>query len=600
MRIARVFTNENHNLLFKNSSPGLEIGELLVHHLEALGIEFVFGVPGGAVEPLFNAMARSERRGGLRAIGCRHETGAAYIAQGYGKETDTIGVCVATTGPGASNLVTGVASAYLDEEPLLVITGLNTASSNGRAAFQDSSKGGVDTVALFDSCTRYNTVISSPEHVERELYAALTIALGEQPGPVHLAIPVDIMSADSGVISPKLAMPLRENYSHLGNCNNINALWALIKDSRKFAIVIGESCQAGIQEILHFAELMQVNFVCLPSAKGFIDPRHPLFRGVFGFAGHFHARETLIDPELDFVMVLGSALSEWDTAKWDRDAIFNSRLVHVDPVLSHHAFTPMAKLHLRGNIKTILLSLTRKVTMEGRSGSSFNYESGLPLQPDSGSQKYPPQYPTVTRKTNKIHPGELMKVLGDITPHSSRFFIDAGNSMSWGIHYLNPRYSDDHRDRCWFHISMRFAAMGWGIGNAIGAAMGNRNALTFCITGDGSYLMNGQEFTVAIEEQLPIIFVLLNDSSLGMVKHGQRMVMAESVANTLPKINFAEMAQAMGANGIRCSHLDEVMKIDFASILRNKRPTLIDIIIDEEAVPPMHTQVRNPYGVSYA
>ena len=566
----------------------LQIGELLVAHLEQLGVKYVFGVPGGAVEPFYNAMARSERRGGLRVVAARNETGAVYMAEGYAKESGKLGVCVATTGPGTTNLITGVCSAYLDEVPMLVITGLNTPLTNARAAFQDSSPGGVDTVALFKTCTRYSATISRPEHFEQELYAALTVAYSEQRGPVHLAIPVDVLSTNSNQSATTLQMPMPGQLSHPTDIEGREQLLSLVKENKKFTIVIGESCGSAINEIIQFAEVNNVHFVCLPAAKGFVDPAHKLYRGVFGFAGHFHARETLIDPELDFVLVLGSALSEWDTAKWDKAAIFNSRLIHIDPVIIHHAYTPMAAMHLRCDIKALFTFLNAQYIPETKP---------VLMEPT------PPRYEQISSKSDRVHPAELMRVLGTSFPNNSRFFIDAGNSMSWGLHHLNPSFnteSTEKRAPCWFHISMRFAAMGWGIGNAVGAAMAKRDAATICVTGDGSYLMNGQELSVAIAEHLPMVFIVLNDSSLGMVKHGQRLARAEPVSYQLPCIDFAAIAKAMGANGIRCYNIQDIKDIDFDAMLKLQTPTLIDVIIDEEADPPMHDQVKKPTGVSYA
>jgi acetolactate synthase-1/2/3 large subunit len=585
----------SEELEFEAKDTNLEVGELIVRHLEQLEVEYVFGVPGGAVEPFFNAMAKSQRQGLLLPVAARHETSAAYMAQGYARQTGKLGVCVATTGPGACNLVTGVASAYLDEVPLLVITGLNTPLTNARAAFQDSSMGGVDTVALFNACTRYNALVSRAEQLERELYAALSIAYAEQKGPVHLAIPVDILSADSKQLAPTVRMPMLGELSHPLDFGRCHALQSLIAQSTHYVLVIGESCFEAIDEIIRFAETRNVLFVCLPAAKGFIDPGHPLFRGVFGFAGHFHARETLLDTELDFILVLGSALSEWDTAKWD-EVIFNERLIHIDPVLAHHTYTPMAKMHIRCDIKALFHFLN---TDQENKIIDLASGDGTELLDAQKRKALQPRYPQCDAKKQKIHPGELMQVLGKIVPHNSRFFIDAGNSMSWGLHYLNPIFDETRRDPCWFHISMRFAAMGWGIGNAIGAAMGNRNALTFCVTGDGSYLMNGQEITVAIEQRLPVIFIILNDSQLGMVKHGQRMANAESVSNQLPPIDFAANAIAMGALGIRCENISDLLNIDFDNIVKRTMPTLIDVIIDGECEPPMHFEMHNPNGVAY-
>lgn len=162
-----------------------EMGDLLVAYLNQLGVEYVFGVPGGAIEPLYNALARSERNGGVRAVVARHETGAAFMADGYARNTGKLGVCCSTTGPGATNMITGVASAYENNVPMLAITEQTAISTFGKGAIQDSSYTGINTIGLYQHCTRYNTLISHPAQFEHKLSAAIMSAMGSPAGPAR-------------------------------------------------------------------------------------------------------------------------------------------------------------------------------------------------------------------------------------------------------------------------------------------------------------------------------------------------------------------------------------------------------------------------------
>ena len=181
------------------NAPEIQVGDtaadLLVQYLEMLGVEFVFGIPGGAIEPLYNALARSARRGGVRPLVARHESGAAFMADGYSTRSGRLGVCCSTTGPGATNLVTGVASAYANQIPMLVITAQTALPTFGRGAFQESSCTGINTVGILAHCTRYNTLVSHLDQLEHKLVSALMTAYGSPPGPVHLSIPLDVMRA---------------------------------------------------------------------------------------------------------------------------------------------------------------------------------------------------------------------------------------------------------------------------------------------------------------------------------------------------------------------------------------------------------------------
>ncbi|MDF3035359.1 MAG: Acetolactate synthase, partial [Paucimonas sp.] len=173
-----------------------DVADLLIAYLEQMGVEYIFGVPGGAIEPIYNSLARSQRRGKLRPIVARHEAGAAFMADGYARETGKLGVCVATSGPGATNLITGVATAYDNGVPMLVITGQPPLPAFGKRALQESACTGVNTLGMFRHCTRYNSLVSHPEQMEQKLIAALMRATRTPRGPAHLTIPLDILKSD--------------------------------------------------------------------------------------------------------------------------------------------------------------------------------------------------------------------------------------------------------------------------------------------------------------------------------------------------------------------------------------------------------------------
>src|SRR5512137_532083 len=175
----------------------MTLSDLIVEYLEQFGVEYVFGIPGTPLGPLFDALARSERRGGPRAVLTRHESGAAFIADGYARASGRVGVCCSTTGPGATNLITGVASAFAEQIPMLVITPQTRIPDFSRGCFQDSSRDGVDIMGMFDHCTRYNSMVTHPNQLEWKLAAALTAAMGSPRGPAHLSIPVDIFAAEA-------------------------------------------------------------------------------------------------------------------------------------------------------------------------------------------------------------------------------------------------------------------------------------------------------------------------------------------------------------------------------------------------------------------
>jgi len=588
-----------------------QVADLIVSYLEQMGIEYVFGVPGGAIEPLYNALARSSRRGGPRPMVARHEAGAAFMADGYARETGKIGVCCATSGPGATNLITGVACAFDNGIPMLVITGQPSLPSFGKRALQESACTGVNTLGMFRHCTRYNSLISHPEQIESKLITALQRAVRAPRGPVHLTIPLDIMKSPSPVGRPSYDIAEKIRATSMLDVDATDQLTDLLQQSTNPRLLIGGWCGEAIGSILQLAVLRDIPFVTTPDGKGLVNPYHPLFRGVFGFAGHSSASALLNDDSVDLILAVGTSMNEWTSSGWS-DSLLNSKLVHIDESAEHLARSPMARLHVRGRLLSIFDRLIERA-QKTRESSDFEYqrhrnsrETPLPAPSNEGLLAEAEKY---TSLASPIKPQRLMHDLGRLFPPSTRFLADAGNSVAWTTHYLSPadrrigerrlsgggRRRDNGRrqtDAGWLRLTMDFAPMGWAIGGAVGTAAGNPNVPVVCVTGDGSMMMNGQEISVAVAEQLTVIFVILNDQALGMVKHGQRLAGAEQIGFELPTTDFAAMARAMGADGYTVRSPEDMAKLDIDAICRKKGPTLIDVFIDSEEVPPMNLRMQ--------
>lgn len=587
--------------------------ELIISYLEAIGVDYIFGVPGGAIEPLYNAMAVSARREGLRPIVARHEAGAAFMADGYARETGKIGVCCATSGPGATNLITGVACAYDNGVPMLVITGQPSLPVFGKGALQESACTGVNTVGMFSHCTRYNTLVSHAEQLETKLVQALMRASQAPHGPVHLSIPLDLLKGTvEQRLSPRELHNLMRKPSLIDE-DMVHTLFMSLQDAQRVALIIGGDCGEAIESIIHFAEMTNSCFVTTPDAKGLINPHHRLYRGVFGFAGHTSANEALND-NVNLILAIGTSLGEWTSGAWS-NSVLNHRLVHIDATDEHLRHSPMARQHVRGRIRTVFERLLDLMHIEQEA-------LGMPWAPAVGGISM--KSAVTLREPEKlqsdakpIKPQRLMVELSKRFPPTTRFLADAGNATAWAIHYLESRNNRRlglvppageaqphqawtgerrHDHAGWLRVLMDFAPMGWAIGAAVGVARGKPDCPVVCITGDGSYLMNGQEITVAAQEGLTVIFVILNDSALGMVKHGQRLAGAERIAFELPTVNYALMAEAMGIPGHVIEGPEDFDKLDMNTILRRSGPTLLDIRIDGEEVPPMSLRMQTLEG----
>ena len=596
----------------------LDVADILVAYLEQMGVEYVFGIPGGAIEPFYNAIARSARRGGIQHILARHEAGAAFMADGYARESGKIGVCCSTSGPGATNLITGVACAYENNIPLLVITGQPALPAFGKNPLQESACTGINTLGMFSHCTRYNSLVSHPQQLEAKLICALQRAVRTPRGPSHLSFPVDIFRSPSPHAAPSYNLQNLLLSSSLMDNDAVESLLNILDKANKIILLVGSGCGEAISSILQFAALRGAHFVTTPDGKGLANPRHPLFRGVFGFGGHDSAEAALSDKSVDLILAIGTSLGEWNSGGWS-ESLLNERLVHIDESEEHMSRTPMARLHVRGRILTIFNRLAEHWYASHKSSDGkLELEYGQQLAAHQNADAAwepnhmlaaPDKYESNARP---ITPQRLMRELGGLFPPTTRFLADTGNSVAWAIHYLHPGINRRAAERRlggyghgrkitpglrkanggWLRVTMNFAPMGWAIGGAVGTAAANRHAPVVCITGDGSMLMSGQELSVAVAEELCVVFVVLNNRSLGMVQHGQRFAGAERIGSELPPTDFAALARALGAEAHTIRSPEDMAELDIAAICTRKGPTLLDVLIDPNEAPPMKVRMR--------
>ncbi len=594
-----------------SASPRIyEGGDLILGYLEQLGVEYVFGIPGGAIEPLYNARARSQRRGSVRAVVARHETGAAFMAEGYARNTGRLGVCCSTTGPGATNLITGVASAYENQIPMLVITPQTSLSHFGRKAFQESSDTAVNTVGMFQHCTHYNTLVSHIDQLEHKLTSAIMTAFNAS-GPAHVSVPLDVLRSAVSTSGPAynltslLARPAWKDESALAT------MVELLLAAKKPVFVLGGGCQDAAGLILRAAMMVGARVVTTPDGKGLISPFHPTYDGVVSFAGHVSAERTLRDPEVDLMITIGNLLSEWSSNNWDSEGLLNSQLVHVDSNEGNLTRSPMARLHVRGSIDTIFESVIIELGKAGRHLGSIERQD-TDEHVSSGQSLLPFEVTDFAKcldASSPVKPQWLMTKLTQLFPPSTRYLADAGNSFAWSTHYLHPfdrrlldrrhrergeRGERDRRSNCGglFQAGFEFAPMGWAIGNAVGTALARPGDPVVCITGDGSMLMSGQEITVAQQLGLPVVFIVLNDARLGMVAHGQILGGGERIGAELPQVDFRRMAEAMGIRGYLIQTPQDLLNLNIPAICMQKSPTLLDIRIDASEVPPIGRRIQ--------
>jgi acetolactate synthase-1/2/3 large subunit len=482
----------------------------------------------------------------------------------------------------------------------LVITPQTALPSFGKCGLQESSTDAIDTVSMFENCTRYNSLVSHPEQLEGKLVSALTSAFRRPRGPVHLSVPMDILKMPIGAKVPSYNVATMLRQPIMTDDQSLNALCeavanALQKPSNKIVLFVGHGCADAAAQVVEFAELVGAEFVTTPTGKRWINPRHPLYRGVFGFAGHESATQALSHANVALILAVGTDLGELSTNGWDETALLNNKLVHIEPTMDSFEHSPMAYLHVYGHLRTVFETLHSVIartpalqhTLPKR--SFVDHKSVWPGLIPPGITVADSE--SCVSTASPVKPQRLVCELVGRLPAETRFVIDAGNAWCWATHYLHPKGEGN------YHIAMGYGAMGWAIGAAVGTALGSKGRPVVCITGDGSFLMSGQEITVALVEQLPVLYVILNDQALGMVKHGQRLGNAEAIAYQLPAVDFAAMAKAMGVDSYKINTIEDLENLSFEKILSSPGPTLLDVSIDPEEEPPMKARVSTLAGL---
>lgn len=563
---------------------GTTYADLVIEYINQLGVDYVFGVPGGAIEPLVNALAKSERIGGPKFVVARHETGAAFMADGYYRETGKLGVVCSTTGPGATNLITGVSSAMADEVPLLVLTAQTPLPKFGKRALQESSCTAIDTVSMFRHCTRFTSLISHCEQLETKLVSAIMAAYRKPQGPVHLSIPSDVLRMPCNV-KVSIRPHMLEQQFALHDDPAITKLCTELAKAKSIALYLGDGVYEAHNEIMEFIHITSAPFVTGPVSKRWVNEKHHLYRGVYGFAGHASAKELIQNKKLDLVLAVGAAMGELETAGWNHD-LLNDKLVHIDSSVEHFTRSSMAMLHVCGNLNTIFQRLLDHLREAQRWGREWHTIPGNRYPNILGSYVSIVESEKCLSDASPIKPQRLMKFLSDKLPSNTRIFVDAGNSWAWATHYLLTNNNEGH-----YRVAMGFGSMAWAIGASVGSALGGGQP-TLCIVGDGSYLMSAQEITVASQLNLPVVFLVLNDAAMGMVMHGQRLGGAEEIGWELNTIDYASMASSMGADGVGISTVKKLEDISFEKLFDGEGPTLLDVKIDREEVPPMTDRVK--------
>jgi len=561
----------------------LSVAKLILAQLKREGVRTVFGIPGGPATPLFDAFHGDA---GLRLVAPRHEAGAAFMALGDARVRGGVGVCLLTTGPGATNAITGVAAARTDSLPVLVLTAQTASASFGKGSLQDSTESGVDTVALFRPVTKMSAMLSNPAGAGALLRQALRTAMTGRRGPVHLSIPTDYMArpAAGGSLAPDQYRPTAQLFDR----EAVRRCAAHLLEARRPAVLAGHGVNlAGAQpELLELAELLCLPVATTPKGKGAFPESHPLSLRVFGLASSPLSERYLLSEGTDALLVLGSSLHENSTAGWDPR--LGAGLVmqqDADPAMLGRNY-PLAVAmagDAKATLRELLFELRRRISRgetppDGARAAFARFKAGVSSYLDPGA---------MSSDAVPIKPQRLMAELDAALPGDALIFLDVGCNTLWATHYLSATGRN-----AFIHNWGEFAAMGYGVAAAVGGKLAAPRRTVVAVVGDGGFAMAGMEVSTAVTEDVPVVWIVLNDGRLNAVHHGQTMQYdGRTIGTEFRRMDIAGVASALGAWSRRVT-LPGDLGPAVADALASGRPAVIDVRVDADEVPPIHSRVR--------
>ncbi|PIS47909.1 MAG: thiamine pyrophosphate-binding protein [Elusimicrobia bacterium CG08_land_8_20_14_0_20_51_18] len=558
---------------------------LLVEYLKGEGVEYIFGIPGAPLMPFYEAL---HDMGGIKPILAKHEGGAAFMADGYARAGGKLGVCCSTTGPGATNLLTGVACSFADSIPLLVLTAQVSTSSFGKGAVQESTCHGIDVVEMFKPVTKSSVMLHSPEKMGDVFRSLLRVALSGRKGPVHLNIPVDFMKKNvkAHIVPPNCYRVTAGQFDR----NAVKEASRLLLKARHPAILAGNGVNlAGAQkELRRLAELLRIPVATSPKAKGAFPENHILSLGVFGFGASAQAEKYLLSGEVDVLLVVGTSLGEPATCGWDLRLEPSEAMVQMDIDPKEIGKNYPATQGILGDAKAVLNELNYQLERDSRwleKGPLNEREEKITKFKTGVSRFDAPE--KMFSGAVPLKPQRIMKEMRDILPDDAILFIDIGTAMFWALHYF-PVYEPDT-----FYINMGLGSMGHAVAGCIGGKLARPDKPVVALTGDAAFAMNGMEVHTASEIGVPVIWIVLNNGGHGMVYHGERLQFSGKFATGIFKhpIDVAGIGRSLGAEVFEVSD-GAGFSSALESALKTEAPCVIDVRVDIEEMPPMGHRIK--------
>lgn len=557
--------------------------DIVIEALKEEGVEIVFGIPGGAIMEVYDALYRD---GGIKHILARHEQGAGHMAEGYAKATGKVGVAIATSGPGATNLVTAIADAYMDSVPVVFITGQVPTHLIGNDAFQE-----VDIIGITRPITKHNFLVKRIEDLPLIIRQAFYIAKTGRPGPVLIDIPKDITQKLSDVKIPSLE-EVKESLPgykpHLeGNLQQIKkAIRLMVEAKRPVLYLGGGAVQAEAQkELVELAELMKIPVTTTNMGKGSFPEDHPLALHMLGMHGTYYANMAVYN--CDLLIAVGARFDDRVTGKIEEFAP-QAKIIHIDIDPASISKNIVVDVPIVGDVKIVLRRLLEELRREAVKILYPEERQKWIEQIEKWKKRYPLTY---SRSDKVIKPQYVIEQIYQATKGEAIITTGVGQHQMWAAMFY--KYSFPRQ----FINSGGLGTMGFGLPAGIGAKIGRPKREVFVIDGDGSFMMTMQEIITAVQYKVPVKVAIINNSYLGMVRQWQELFYDRRYAEVDLSVqpDFVKLAEACGAVGFRAEKPSDVREIIEEALRIQDKPVIMDFHVDkEENVFPMV-----PAGKSY-
>ncbi|MBB6374901.1 acetolactate synthase-1/2/3 large subunit [Pseudonocardia eucalypti] len=544
----------------------------LVLSLEAVGCEAVFGIPGGTILPAYDPLLDSTA---VRHVLVRHEQGAGHAATGYAQATGKVGVCMATSGPGATNLVTPIADAYMDSIPVVAITGQQSRALIGTDAFQEA-----DITGITLPITKHNMLVTDPVEIPRAIAEAYHLASTGRPGPVLVDIPKDVLQEQTTFSwPPELKLPgYRPTTRPHGK--QIREAARLIATSRRPVLYVGGGVikAAADKELAELAELTGAPVVTTLMARGAFPDSHPQHVGMPGMHGTVSAVAAM--QRSDLLVALGARFDDRVTGQLSSFAP-EAAVVHADIDPAEISKNRRADVPIVGDCKEVITELIDAVRREQQESGGKPDLSAWWEQLNGWRETFPLGYDWPADGT--LSPEYVIERIGRIAGPDAVYAAGVGQHQMWAAQFV--RYE---KPRSWIN-SGGLGTMGFAVPAAMGAKLGLPDTTVWCIDGDGCFQMTNQELATCAIESIPIKVAVINNGNLGMVRQWQNLFYGERYSNTdlgthkhrIP--DFKLLAEAMGCVGLRCDSRDKVDEVINQAMEINDRPVVIDFVVGADA-----------------